>query len=187
MSVGSRARWLGPAAVLASLLAVAFGGRVVSSVLEEPEGATVGLDGLLIRPLSGWEEAGSGEAGGWTFFRLTRGTGNLDVSMQAPATSGDATVAAIRYVDDVLRRSLVRLSVSEGLEPVSLEGRPGVRFAYAGVVVDTRQPIEGEVTVVWTGKGGVAFDAWTPEGQLAFALGDINAMIESATIDAASG
>lgn len=185
MSVRSRVSWLGPAAVLASLLAVAFGGHGVASVLEEPVGATVGIDGIQIRPLSGWEDAGSGEVGGWRFVRVTRGTGNLDVSAQVPATSRDATVAAIDYVNDVLRGSLVRLSVSEGLEPVSVEGRTGVRFAYAGVVADTRQPIEGEVTVVSSGRGGVAFDAWTPEGQLAFALGDIDAMIDSATIDIA--
>jgi hypothetical protein len=107
------------------------------------------------------------------------------VSVQAPATSRDATVAALDYVNDVLRGSLLRLSVSEGLKPVAVEGRAGVRFAYAGVVADTRQPIEGEVTVVSTGRGGVAFDAWTPEGQLAFALDDIGAMIDSATIDPA--
>jgi hypothetical protein len=186
MSSNPRTSWVGPAAVLASLVAVSFGGFAVSSVLDQPVGSTVGFDGIAIQPLSGWEEAGSGEVGGWSYFRVTRGTGNLDVSVQAPIASGDATVAAIDYVNEVLRRSLDRLSISEGLEPVSVEGRAGVRFAYAGVVADTRQPIEGEVTVVWIG-GGLAFDAWTPEGQLAFALGDVGAMIDSATIGVAQG
>jgi hypothetical protein len=187
MSSNPRPSWVGPTVVVASLLAVSFGGFAVSSVLDEPVGATVAFDGIAIQPLSGWEEAGAGEVGGWSFFRVTRGTGNLDVSIQPPIASGDATVAAIDYVNEVLRKGLVRLSVSEGLEPVSVEGRAGVRFAYAGVVADTRQPVEGEVTVVWIGRGGLAFDAWTPEGQLAFALGDVGAMIDSATIDVAPG
>ena len=187
MSSTARASWVGPTVVVVSLLVVSFGGFAVSSALDEPVGATVAFDGIAIHPLSGWEEAGGGEVGGWRFFRVTRGTGNLDVSVQPPIASGDATVAAIDYVNQVLRRGLLRLSVSEGLEPVSVHGRAGVRFAYAGVVADTRQPIEGEVTVVWVGRGGLAFDAWTPEGQLAFALGDVGAMIEAATIDIAPG
>ena len=175
--------WLGPLAILTALIAVAMGGHGIASVLEEPTEAPVGFNGLEVRPLSGWATAGGGEVGEWSFFRLTRGTGNLDVAVRRPGSTGDAGVAAIAYVDDVLRRSLVRLSVSETLEPVSLgSGRAGVRFAYAGVVADTRQSIEGEVTIVSTVEGGVAFDAWTPEGQLTFALGDVRAMIDSATL-----
>ncbi len=170
------------ALVLVALLATALGGYAIASVLEEPPGAAVGIDGLRLRPLSGWAAAGGGEIGGWTLLRLTRGTGNLDAAVRPGASSGGVGAAAIRYVDEVLRRSLVRLSVSEELEGVSTaSGLAGVRFTYTGVVADTRQAIEGEVTVVVTLAGGaVAFDVWTQTGQLPFVLGDAHAMIDRA-------
>ena len=168
------------ALVLVVLLATALGGYAIASVLEEPTGAAVRIDGLRLRPLSGWATAGGGEVGGWTFFRLTRGTGILDAAVRSGASSGGVGAAAIRYVDEVLRRSLVRLLVSEELEAVSTaSGLDGVRFTYTGVVADTRQAIEGEVTVAVTLAGdAVAFDAWTQTGQLPFVLGDAHAMID---------
>lgn len=187
MNAERRGAWVGAVVVLAALAAVSLGGYGVSSTLEEPAGDPVGFDGLAVQPLSGWTAAGGGEVGGWRFFRLTRGTGNLDVAVRrAPSTS--AAGAAIQYVDEVLRRSLVRLTVSERLEPVMLQsGEEGVRFSYAGVVSDTAQSIEGQVTVVASGLGGVAFDAWTLAGQLPFVLDDVQVMLEEATIGAGSG
>jgi hypothetical protein len=177
-------RFFGASVVLVGLLVTALGGYAVASALEEPAGAPVGFDGLRVRPLSGWAAAGSGEVEGWTFFRLTRGTGNLDVAVRVGTPSGGEDIAAIRYVDEVLRRSLARLTVSEDLERVAMaSGLRGVRFNYTGVVVDTRQAIEGEVTVAVTAGGAaIAFDAWTHTGLLPFVLSDAHAMIDGAQV-----
>jgi hypothetical protein len=177
-------RFTAEALVVGVMLLTSLGGYALASALAEPAGAPIGFEGLQVRPLSGWEAAGSGEVGGWSFFRLTRGTGNLDVAVRPGGPSGGAGGAAIRYVNDVLRRSLTRLTVTEDLaRVVTASGLEGVRFTYTGVVADTSQAIEGEVTVAATlGGDGVAFDVWTQSGHLPFVLGDAHAMIDRAVV-----
>lgn len=176
-------RWLGPLAVVSALLVTALGGHVLASALREPTGDVVRIAGLEVRPLSGWATAGSGTAGGWSLVRLTRGTATMDVGVRAPGRSIDPGVVALDYVEAVLRPGLSRLSVSEVLEPAAVGGSgTGVRFSYAGVHADTGVSIEGEVTVVPTAAGGVAFDARAPAGQIAFALDDVRTMIGRASV-----
>lgn len=181
----SRASRIAPAAVVVALLSTVLGGFAVAGLLAEPAGAPVGFDGLvLLRPLTGWTAAGNGGSAGWSFARITRGTGNMDVAVRPGATDATGFAAAVRYVDEVLRGAVTRLTVSDEISSVTLgSGLPAVRFTYTGVVVAARQPIEGEVTVVASiSTGPVVFDAWTPEGQLPFALGDVHAMIDTAEV-----
>lgn len=179
-----RRRVLAASLVLAGLLVTALGGYAVAGALEEPAGDPVGFDGLSVRPLSGWEPAGAGDIGTWRFFRLTRGTGTLDVAVQPATSAGSQDAAAIRYVNEVLRRGLARLTVSQDLQLVTTaSGLQGVRFTYTGVLADTRQAIEGEATVAVTDRGdAVAFDAWTHTGLLPFVLSDAHAMIDRAEV-----
>lgn len=179
-----RSALTGATVILLVLLATSFGGYPIASVLHEPAGEPVGFDGLRVRPLLGWAAAGTGDAGPWTFVRLTRGSGNFDVVVRPGGSPGGEGAAVIRYVGEVLRRGLSRLTVSEELEPVTTgSSLGGLRFRYTGVVSDTGQAIEGEVTVA-IGPGGdaVAFDVWAPTGLLPFLLADADAMIDRAEV-----
>lgn len=180
---GAPAAWI--AWVVAAALAVtAAGGFAVTAALDDPGGAPVEVGGAVrVRPLSGWTTAGPVAVQGWSFGRLTRGTATLDVgSRTLPAASADDV--ARTYLDDFLRQQLTRMSVDEELEAVTLaSGVVGVRFRYTGFLRDSATAIEGEVTAVRTSTGAaVAFDAWSPEGLLPFAIGDMRTMIDDAAI-----
>ena len=174
--------------LLGVVLAVTVaGGYVVAGALETPSGPPAGFPGVVVvRPLVGWAIVGRAEANGWPFVRLTRGAGNLDVAVRRGegAVPPGPVAYANRYLDEVLRPGVEQLSVAERLEPLTLDGdRRAVRFRYAGLVPDTRAPIEGEVTVVLTSTGtGVVFDAWAPEGLLPYVVGDARAMIGEADL-----
>jgi hypothetical protein len=171
-------------AVVAALAVTAAGGYAVTAAFDDPGGAPVEIGGAVrVSPLSGWATAGPVAVRGWTFGRLTRGTATLDVGVAALPAGAPEEVARA-YLDDFLRRQLTRLSVDEELEAVTLaSGVVGVRFRYAGFLRDSATAIEGEVTALRTSAGGaVAFDAWSPEGSLTFAIGDAHAMIDAAAI-----
>jgi hypothetical protein len=170
---------IGVAVVLGVLVITALGGYAVASVLEEPSGEAVTFEGVRIQPLSGWAVAGTGAGEGWAFVRLTRGSGTLDVAVRPGGSSEGEGAAAVRYVNEILRRSLARLAVSQLESVATSSGLRGVRFTYTGVLADTRQTIEGEVTVAVTDAGNaVAFDAWTQTGLLPFVLTDVHAMVD---------
>jgi hypothetical protein len=181
-----RRPWRVLAVVIGALLVTVLGGYATASILTTSIESPVGFEGIVrIHPLSGWSPAGRGVVGSWPFVRVTRGSGSLDLAV-APATTiagAGAGVAATRYVDDVLQSTLVRLTVSERLAPVRVDGGvEGVRFAYTGVGAETHVSIEGEVTVVIAPSGPVVFDVWAPEGLLRFVLPDANVMIDAAEL-----
>ncbi len=177
-----RRRWLAPGLVLTTIVAVVLGGYVVFAMLAEPMGPPVGVPGVVtIQPLSGWEVAGEGSVEGRTVVRVSRGSGTLDIVDRGPAVDPATLAAEFR---GVLRAQLTQLEVSNRLTPVELaDGTPGVEFGYVGVVRDGGGSVEGTVTTVVTPGGvGVVFDAWSPEGMLAFVDGDIASMIDEAAI-----
>ncbi|MGZ5297150.1 MAG: hypothetical protein ACXWEJ_08435 [Actinomycetota bacterium] len=180
----SRGGWA-TIAVVGTILAVVLGGYVVAATLSEPVGQPVGIPGVVsIRPLSGWVFAGSGALfSGGRSVQLTRGSGNLVVTVREPYR-GDPHTLARMYRDSVLSEGLSRLSVSLNLETVRLRtGLLGVRFVYVGVIAETGTSVEGEVTVVVTPSGhGIIFDAWAPAGLLSFVRSDVRAMVTEAAV-----
>lgn len=180
----------GPAPWIAWLVAAALalttaGGYAVTAAFEDPAGAPIELGGAVrVSPLTGWATAGPVAVRDWSFARLTRGAATLDVGAAGVVSGATPESVARAYLDDFLRQQLTRLSVDEELEAVTLaSGVVGVRFRYAGFLRDSATAIEGEVTALRTSGGGpVAFDAWSPEGLLTFAIGDAHAMIDGAVI-----
>lgn len=170
---------------MGTILAVVLGGYVAAAALSEPVGQPVSIPGVVsIRPLSGWTFAGSGSSfGGGPSVQLTRGSGNLLVTVREPDEE-DLETLARRYVDSVLSERLSQLSVSSSFEIVRFPtGLLGVRFAYVGVFADTGTSVEGEVTVVTTPSGhGIDFNAWAPAGLLSFVRSDVRTMVSEAEV-----
>ena len=168
-----------------TILAVVLGGYVAAAALSEPVGQPVGIPGVVsVRPLSGWVFAGGGTSfGGGPSVQLTRGSGNLLVSVRDPY-AGDPDTLAENYRDSVLSERLSQLSVSRNLEPVRLRtGLVAARFAYVGVIAETGTSVEGEVTVVVTPSGhGIVFNAWAPAGLLSFVRSDVRTMVDEAEV-----
>jgi hypothetical protein len=170
--------------VVATILVVVLGGYVVAAVLSEPTGPSVGIPGAVgVRPLSGWVRADTTVSfEGATSFQLTRGNGNLVVSVREPYRGDPETLADTYRV--FLSEHLNQLSVSSALAPVRLRsGQTGVRFAYIGVSAETGTSVEGEVAVFVTPSGhGIVFDGWAPAGLLSFVRSDVRTMIAEAEV-----
>ena len=90
-----------------AILVVVLGGYVVAAALSEPVGRPVGISGVVsVRPLSGWVFAGGGTPfGGGTSVQLTRGSGNLLVTVRDPYR-GDLGTLAGTYRDSVLSETI---------------------------------------------------------------------------------
>jgi hypothetical protein len=156
---------------------------VVAAALSEPTGPSVGIPGVVgVRPLSGWVVAHTTVSFDSPSFQLTRGNGNLIVSVRQPYR-GDPETLAESY-REFLSEQLSQLSVSSTLEPVRLRsGQTGERFAYIGVFGDTGTSVEGEVTVFVTPSGhGIVFNGWAPAGLLSFVRSDVRTMIAEAEV-----
>jgi hypothetical protein len=170
--------------VVSTIVAVVMGGYVAAAALSEPTGRPVGVGGVVsIRPLSGWVLAGRGTVFEGPSVQLTRGSGNLLVTVREVFGDDPATLAR-EYRDSLLSEQLTQLSVSSSLEPIRLRADlSGVRFAYVGVVAETGTSVEGEVTVIVTSSGhGVVFNAWAPAGLLSFVRADVRAMVTQAEV-----
>jgi hypothetical protein len=179
----SRGGWATVAVVVTILVGV-LGGYVGAAALSKPAGPPVGFSGAVaVRPLSGWVRAdptSSFERA--SSFQLTRGNGNLLVSVRGGYPEGPETLA--QEYRAFLTEHLGQLSVSSSLEPVRLRsGQTGVRFAYIGVFADTGTSVEGEVAVFVTPLGhGIVFDGWAPAGLLSFVRSDIRTMVIEAEV-----
>lgn len=171
--------------MVATIVVVVLGGYVVAAALSEPVGQPVGIPGVVsIRPLSGWIFANRGVGlDGGPFVQVTRGSGNLQVTVRDPFR-GDPQTLAERYRDEVLSDRLSQLSVSRSLESVRLDdGLSALRFAYVGVIAETGTSVEGEVTILVTISGhGIVFNAWAPAGLLSFVRSDVRTMITEADV-----
>jgi hypothetical protein len=179
----SRGGW-GTVFVAAAILLVVLGGYVAAAALSEPAGPPVGFPGaVVVRPLSGWALADSTSSFSRpASFQLTRGNGNLVVSVRGRYQEGLEALA--QEYRTYLGSRLSQLSVSSRLEPVRLSsGQTGVRFAYIGVFSDTGVSVEGEVAVFITEfRHGVVFDGWAPAGLLSFVRSDIRTMVTEAEV-----
>jgi hypothetical protein len=176
-------RWLGPLIVTGVLLVLTLGGWAVASALAKPAGPPVGSPGIVtVQPLSGWQDAGYQTVDQSRYEALSRGGGNLDVFAFVPYNQPASTLAN-DFISSVLSSQLSQLSVSRRTLVTLDNGMLGLRFTYVGVVFETSQSIEGEVTVVVTPSGhGVVFNGWAPEGLLSFVRGDIHTMVLRAQV-----
>jgi hypothetical protein len=177
-------RWWPAFAVAGVVLVTTLGGFVVAAALSVPAGQPVGVPGVVsVQPLSGWEPADPGSPAGRPFVRLTRGSGTLAVVAWGPF-AGDAAALAAEVGDELLGGSLERLSVSDQLTAVSLDGgMRGARFTFVGIDAESGSAVEGEVTAVVSAEGeGVAFLGLAPEGLLAFVDGDLHTMVAAAVV-----
>jgi hypothetical protein len=169
--------------VVLTILVVVLGGYVVAAALSEPAGPLVGSAAVAVRPLSGWVRADpTSSLDRASSFQLTRGNGNLLVSVRGHYPGGPEALA--EEYRAFLAEHLSQLSVSSSLEPVRLRsGQTGLRFAYIGVFADTGTSVEGEVAVFVTPLGhGIVFDGWAPAGLLSFVRSDIRTMVIEAEV-----
>ncbi|GEM_PF-6592234 len=168
--------------VAAILAALFFGTQVLDEAL--PAAASPGEiataagdavpigDGWQITPLDGWvastHDSGSG-------IRLEQGVVVVDLF---PEPSNSASELAQDYLDQALKANATQLTASD-IETATEPGGPAVRFSYQGIFQEADGAIEGEVTSIVAGGHGVVADAWSSQGDLGSALGEIHQMLES--------
>jgi hypothetical protein len=177
-------RWWPAFAVAGVVLVTTLGGFVAAAALSDPAGPPVGVPGVVsVQPLSGWEPAEPGTVVNRPFVRLTRGSGTLAVVAWGPF-AGDPASLATEVRDELLGESLERLSVSDRLTTVSLDGgATGQRFTFVGIDAESGGAVEGEVTAVVSPDGqAVVFVGLAPEGLLAFVDGDLHTMVAAAVV-----
>jgi hypothetical protein len=167
------------AIVIASLF---YGTRILNEALPaaaskvpvSASGAVVIGQGATITPLAGW--SASAHEGG-DAIRLEKGIVVVDVFVESFGAS--AVELAGAYRDEVLAADTTQFT-STTIEPFTAgSGTRGARFRYQGLFTGVDVAIEGEVAVLLDDGLGVVADAWTRQGDLDDALGEIHAMVQS--------
>lgn len=185
-------KWLPLLGILLVIAFVSFGGFVFAGEPRQvvPEGPVLGdpipvTGSVAIRPAEGWTP-GEGlsltlEGPGVTLegIRIDAGVAHLDVVGAAGAPQ-PVDIWNL-YVQEFLALEAEQLQTSEQLESfTTATGAQGVRGSYVGVFPGVSSPLEGEISAVLLPDGtGVIADGWAPDGQLAPALEDMQAMVDS--------
>jgi hypothetical protein len=168
--------------VAAVLAAMFFGTQVLDEALPAAaapgEIATAAGDsvpigyGWQITPLEGWvastHDSGSG-------IRLEQGVVVVDLF---PESSDSAGQLARDYLDQALQAYASQLTTSD-IETATEPGGSAARFSYQGIFQEADGAVEGEVTAIVAGANGVVADAWSDQGDLGNALGEIHEMLGS--------
>lgn len=172
-----------PTLIVAIIIASLFyGTRILNEALpaaasEVPVSASGSVaigQGATITPLAGW--SASAHEGG-DAIRLEKGI--VAVDLFAESFGSNAAQLAEAYRDDVLAAGTTQFTTT-AVEPLtSSSGTPGARFRYQGLFTGVDVAIEGEVTVLFDDGLGVVADAWTRQGDLDDALGEIHVMVQS--------
>jgi hypothetical protein len=168
--------------VAAILAAMFFGTQVLDEAL--PAAASPGEiataagdavpigDGWQITPLEGWvastHDSGSG-------IRLEQGVVVIDLFPESYDSAGELAQA---YLDQALQANASQLTASD-IETATEPGGAAARFSYQGIFQQADGSIEGEVTAIVAGGNGVVADAWSDQGDLGSALGEIHEMLGS--------
>lgn len=186
MMVDNRFRWAPPAAVLAVILFVTFGGWFVAGAIEgsSQEGKAISVrDTVTVKPASGWRLVSWHPVNGMPSALVTRGGANLQLYVVEPFSS-DLRALVDEYVERVQTPRLLRLALGDGFTRVRFaSGAVGLRYGYEAIAPGAGQTVVGEVTVAQFGPGvGVVFDGWALHGQWLYAHRDINSMIEEAEL-----
>jgi len=165
-------RWWPALAVAGLILALVVGGQRVGGDGSAHSPVTVG--GVRVTPRPGWELDHAEP----NVARLRRGSAVLDI-FAMPSSYTGAQGLATGYVDQVLRPSLRELRLAEPTSTAIGGSVPAVAIAYVGVTTDGIA-IEGVVLAANGTQAAVVFDAAAPEGTLAAAAEDVDAMIDEA-------
>jgi hypothetical protein len=172
--------------VVATIAFVTGGARAVADATAGPLQPPASVPGIVVvQPRPGWSEDPEARVDDGSLHEvlLVRGTADL-LLVGIDAYGGSASDLARDYVDRVLRARFAQLSVGEVAGPVALRsGVPALQFGYVGVT-EGGVSVEGAVTaaVAGTGRDGIVFDGFAPEGDLAWAAGDIRAMVAGAEV-----
>jgi hypothetical protein len=172
-----------PTVIIAIIIAALFYGTqilnealpaVASEVPVTAAGAVAIGDGLVITPVAGWSATAHESGNG---IRLEKGIVALDLFTE---TAGDsARELAEAYRDEVLKADTTQFTATTIETFGSQAGTSGARFRYQGLFTGVDVAIEGEVTVLFNSGLGVVADAWTRQGDLDAALGEVHAMVET--------
>jgi hypothetical protein len=179
-------RWLPVAGVVAVILFVTGGARALADATAGPLQPSTGIPGIVVvQPRQGWTaDAGARvDDGALHEVLLVRGTAHL-LLVGIDGYGGSASDLARDYVERVLRARFAQLSVGQVDGPVALRsGVPALQFGYVGVT-EGGVSVEGAVTaaVVGSGRDGAVLDGFGPEGDLAWAVEDIRAMVAGAEV-----
>ncbi|HET7181801.1 MAG TPA: hypothetical protein VFI15_06170 [Candidatus Limnocylindrales bacterium] len=172
-----------PTAIIAIVIAALFyGTQILNEALpaaasEVPVSAagTVAIgDGPVITPIDGWVASPHDSREG---IRLEKGI--VVVDLFSETFGEDAADLAAAYRDEVLASDTTQFTATPIQAFTSSSGTPGARFRYQGVFTGVDVAIEGEVTVLFDDGLGVVADAWTRQGDLDEALGEIHDMLQS--------
>jgi len=168
--------------VAAILAAMFFGTQVLDEAL--PAAASPGEiatapgdavpigDGWQITPLDGWVASTHDSGPG---IRLEQGVVVVDLY---PESYDSAGKLAQDYLDQALQASASQLTTSD-IETATEPGGSAARFSYQGIFQEADGAVEGEVTAIVAGQNGVVADAWSNQGDLGNALGEIHEMLGS--------
>lgn len=168
--------------VAAILAAMFFGTQVLDEALPAAaapgEIATAAGDsvpignGWQITPLKGWvastHDSGSG-------IRLEQGVVVVDLFPESYSSAG---ALAKDYLDQALKGNATQLTASD-IVTATEPGGSAARFSYQGIFQQADGAVEGEVTAIVAGQNGVVADAWSGQGDLGNALGEIHEMLGS--------
>jgi hypothetical protein len=176
---GTRRQTLIVAAILAAMF---FGTQVLDEAL--PAAASPGEiatapgdavpigSGWRITPLDGWVASRHDDGDG---IRLEKGVVVIDLYAE-PTDS--ASLLAQDYLDQALKANATQLTASD-IGTTAESGGSAVRFTYQGIFPEADGAIEGEVTAIVAGSSGVVADAWSDQGDLGDALGEIHQMLRT--------
>jgi len=113
-------------------------------------------------------------------IRLEKGIVALDLF--AESFGANAFQLAEGYRDEVLAAGSTQFTATAIEAFTSGSGTPGARFRYQGLFTGVDVAIEGEVTVLFDDGLGIVADAWTRQGVLDGALGEVHEMVRSIEI-----
>ena len=171
-----------PTLIVAIIIAALFYGTQIlnealpaaASEVPVSAGGTVQIgDGASITAVDGWAASAHDSGGG---IKLEKGIVVLD--LWPDTSSSSAIELAQAYRDQALEANTTQFTATTIQAGTSPNGTTAV-FRYQGVFKGIDVAIEGEVTVVFHGGLGVIADAWTRQGSLDEALGEIHAMVDS--------
>lgn len=168
--------------VAAILAAMFFGTQVLDEALPAAaspneiatapgDAAPIG-QGWQITPLDGWVASSHDSGSG---IRLEKGVVVIDLFPEPYDSAGEL---ARSYLAQALKANATQLTASD-VETATEPGGSAARFTYQGIFQEADGAVEGEVTAIVAGGDGVVADAWSDQGDLGTALGEIHQMLET--------
>jgi hypothetical protein len=161
------------------MLGIVGGGFVAAeSVADLPAPPVTVAEGVIVRPLPGWEFGGRADDGDGVLF--SKGSGSLAVSIsparEEPAAALTALLAGWRAEHGTV--------ISSGdIESSQIRApAPAARVPYSGNFAGINYAVEGDVTAVQGSRVTVVFDGWAGKGDYAQVRAEVDRMIEQATI-----